>query len=292
MSSASSLKEELFNLKNRLETIESQLTNQSKQIEERESSWSKLEPKMEYILQTQGDKLKLNVGGEKFSVSVTSLKNIRDSFLCRLVESGKIDLKEEVFIDRSPKLFKIILDFYRFQKIELSELTKREFEELKVEATYYSIDEIISYLDEVLIGAKFVGLETSGEYAHKGEVAGTNKVEDLHSTDLTTGVCAKAPGKIIIELKGEYEVKNIEIGGWTGNSKIWYADNGSGAKIYTSLDKTTWVHIGQIPSGYGTKIKPVKVTKTTKARYIKFEATSFVGIGHLKVTSNIKFKDE
>lgn len=62
-----------------------------------------------------------------------------------------------------------------------------------------------------MIGAKFISLETSGEYSHKGEIAGTNKVEDLHSTDLTTGVCAKAPGKIIVELKGSMKLKILKL---------------------------------------------------------------------------------
>ena len=108
-SSAATLKEELFNLKNRLELIEGQLSSQSKEIETREGKWERMESGLSYISNTQGDRVRLNIGGEIFSTSVNTLLTIRDSFLARLVESGRIDIKEEIFIDRSPKLFGMIL---------------------------------------------------------------------------------------------------------------------------------------------------------------------------------------
>ena len=292
MSSATSLKEELFNLKNRLETIESQLTSQSKEIESREKNWENIENSLNFVINTQGERIRLNIGGTIFSTSINTLMTIRDSFLARLVESGKVDIKEEIFIDRSPRIFPIILDYYRFKKIDYKKLTKNESQLLRDEANYYAISDICNYLDERLKEPSIIAMETNGEYKYQGVVAGTNKVEDLNSTDLLTGVCVTSPGKIIVELNAEWDFKEMEIGGWIGNEKIWYPDNGSGSKIYASVDKIKWTQVGSIPSGYGKKIKTVKLTKLSTARYVKFEGSSYLGIGYIRIIKQENWADE
>lgn len=292
MSSAATLKEELFNLKNRLETIEGQLTSQSKEIETREGKWTRMESNLSYIQNTQGDRIKLNVGGQQFSTSVNTLMTIRDSFLARLVESGKIDIKDEIFIDRSPKVFPYILDFYRFKKLDYKKLTKLDSILLRDEADYYGISEIAKYLEDRLKEPVFVKMETNGPYVYKGETAGTNNVEDLANPSQTLGVCVTSPGKIVIEMNDTWDFKELEIGGWTGNNKIWYPDNGAGSKIYVSTDKIKWTHVGQIPSGYGNKIKTCKLNKKCTAKYLKFEGTSYLGIGFLKVIKIDEWAEE
>jgi hypothetical protein len=96
------------------------------------------------------------------------------------------------------------------------------------------------------------------------------------------GVCAGSPGWIIVEMKRECEFEEMEIAGWKGNSTIWYCENGSGANILTSMDKEKWTQVGNIPSGYGSKIAKVKVKKSF-AKYIKFQYTSYIGIGYLNI---------
>lgn len=292
MSSAATLKEELFNLKNRLETIEGQLTSQSKEIETRELKWDSIDKNIKYVLSTQGDRVRLNIGGKIFSTSVNTLLTIRDSFLARLVESGKIDIKEEIFIDRTPKIFPFILDFYRFRKLDYKKLTKADSILLREEAEYYAITEIVNLLDDRLKEPQFVKFESSGPYVYQGVTAGTNNVEDLGSKDQNFGVCCTSPGKITVEMNSEWDFQEIEVGGWTGNSKVWYPDNGSGAKIFSSVDKIKWTEVGKIPSGFGTKIKTVKLKAKTTGRYLKFESTSYLGIGYLRVVKIEDFANE
>lgn len=282
MTSASSLKEELFKLKNKLETIEGQLTAQSNEIEMREGKWSRIEKNLNYVIGTQGDRIKLNIGGQQFSTSVNTILTIRDSFLARLIESGRIDLKEEIFIDRSPEVFPIILDYYRYKTIVYKGLSKTKLQRLHDDAYYYAISDISDYLEERLKEPSVVNVEFK-EYVFKGNVVGTNNAADLNSSDLKTGVCCNQPGKIIVELNADYEIKGLEVAGYYGDEKVWYPDNGSSAKIYTSTDKKTWTQIGSIPSGFGKAAKSVKVNKVTTGKYIKFESNSFVGLGYIKV---------
>lgn len=282
MSKTTSLKEELDALKIRLETIEEQLTSQSKEIEKREQKWKNIEPKLGYIINTQGERIKLNIGGKIFSTSAHTLSSIRDSLLARLIDSGKIDTKEEIFIDRSHRVFEYILDFYRIRQINYKKLSKDDLKLLKEDAEYYHISEISNYLEERLKEPSFIKFESNANYIYSGKTAGTNKIEDLSSTDLKTGICANSPGKIIIEMNADYEFEEIEIAGWNGDSTIWYNENGAGAKIMTSMDKIKWKDVGKISSGYGKAIKKIKVTKST-GKYIKFEHTSYLGLGYLRI---------
>ena len=112
--------------------------------------------------------------------------------------------------------------------------------------------------------------------------AGTHNFEDIKTTDLNTGgICVDSPCNIQLELDFEHEFEKIEIGGWNGNSS-WAVYWGANAKIYTSRDKTNWTEVGTVPSDFGNKISIVSVKKTT-ARYIKFQHTSWLGLGHLKI---------
>jgi hypothetical protein len=289
MSSASSLKEELFKLKNKLETIEGQLTTQSNEIETREGKWSRIEKNLNYVIGTQGDRVRLNIGGKIFSTSINTLLTIRDSFLARLVESGRVDLKDEIFIDRNPDLFHLIIDYYRYKTISYKGLSKNEVCQLRDDAHYYAISEISDYLDEMLKEPVIIDLEIGKEYLYQGKVAGTNKASDLNDPDLNLGVCCSSPGKILVELNAEYNIKGLEVAGWNGDSKIWYPDNGSNAKIFVSTDKKKWTQIGTIPQGFGKTVKSVKITKQETGKFIKFESNSYLGLGFLKVIKSDEF---
>lgn len=283
MSSATSLKEELYKLKNRLETIEEQLTSQSNEIDSREGKWAKIEPNLNYVISTQGDRIKLNIGGKLFTTSVNTILTIRDSFLARLIESGKIDLKEELFFDRSPRVFHLILNYYRYKKIDYKKLNKNDLIQLKDDAEYFAVSEISTFLAEKLKEPEVISMETAGDYIYKGNVVGTNKFSDLNDKNQATGVCSTSPGKIIIELNTEYVISSLDVGGFTGDTTNWYPDNGANAKIFFSCDKVKWAEVGKIPSGFGKTIKNVKLTKgSTAAKYIKFESNSYLGLGYVK----------
>ena len=184
----SQLKDELINLKDRLETIEGQLAGQLKEIEGREQKWKSMDEKADRIYNSQTGIVKINVGGILFATTRSTLDLNRNSLITRLVDSGRIDLNEEIYFDRSPKMFPFILDFMRTKEIEYTTISKEDLLILKDDAEYYNIEEIITYLEERLREIEFVSFEYSGPYIFKGKSAGTSKVQDLKEKNCLKGI--------------------------------------------------------------------------------------------------------
>jgi len=67
------------------------------------------------------DKIKLNVGGKRFEVSRSLIKQYSDSMIGKLVSDNwrKTDQTEAIFIDRDGDLFGYILNYMRYGSIEL-----------------------------------------------------------------------------------------------------------------------------------------------------------------------------
>ena len=278
----SDLKKDLLSLKSRLEKIESSLAKQTKDLQLREDKWKNMELKAVQFRAQTVDFVTLNIGGSIFQTLKSTLFSVKDTLFCKMIESHNIDFSEEVFFDRSPKLFPYILNFIRTGKINYQRFNKEELAELKIEVDYYQIEEIQTYIEDLTREIEFLNFETSGDYKYNNKVAGTQILADLKDKDLKSGICSNSPGKIQVELNREWEFDEIEIGGWNGDSYLWYNGNGSGAKIYTSKDKETWTQVGTIPSTYASKIVSVKITKSV-AKHIKFEHSSYLGIGYLFV---------
>lgn len=276
------VKGDLVNIKSKLDSIETKLVNQMNELQIREEKWKKLDEQVYDIVTNHDDIVKFNVGGKKFATKKSTLLKIKDTLFYKIVSSDKIDLKNEVFLDRSPKFFAIFLDYLRYGTINYTRYNFRELEEMKLEALYYELFEISDVLEQQLQQIEYVNMETSGNYVYNGQTAGTNKIEDLTDGILTTGVCANSPGMITIELNKEWEIEEIEMGGYTGNSAVWYSGNGVGAQISTSIDKETWKNVGVVPNTYATTIVKVNVTKTV-AKYIRISHNNFLGFGHFKV---------
>jgi hypothetical protein len=284
---ATGLKDELFALKNRLEVIENQLTGQLKEIEARDEKWKRMEQKLTKIADSQGDIVKLNIGGKVFSVALSTVRRFSDSLIARLLSSGHVDANEELFFDRSPETFELILEYLRCGQVNFNKYKDEQLMKLKLEAEYYGIFDLEATLEERLKDIEFISFEYSGPYIYNGQTAGTDSIDGLKDKASTKGICSNSPGWIIIELNGIWEFDTLMVGGWKGNSSLWYPDNGAGASIQTSLDKQAWKTVGTIPSGYGTTIATVKLTKSS-ARYIKFNYSSYVGIGYLFIKKMAK----
>lgn len=276
------LKDDLLNLKSKLEDIESQLENQLKDLDVREDKWNKLDEVVEEIKKNQNDIIRMNVGGKKFATRAETLLSVKDTIFYQIILSKKIDLKQEIFFDRSPKMFHYIMDYLRYHKIDYKRFKIEELEELHIEAEYYEIGKIADELAERKKEIEFVSFESNGPYHASNILVGTNKVEDLKDRSCMKGICATSPGWIIIELNYEWEFDEIEIAGWGGNSSLWGASNGAGATISTSKDKDSWIQVGTIPSNYSNVITKVNLTRST-GRYVKFTSTSYLGIGFLNI---------
>ena len=137
------LKDDVSTLKNRLESIETQLEGQMKDLETRERKWNKLDKYVEEILKVQNDVLRLNIGGKKFAASVDTFLKTPDTLFYKLILSKKIDLNDEIFFDRSPTMFPAILDFLRTKKINYKRFNNEELKQLATEVEYYEVNYLI-----------------------------------------------------------------------------------------------------------------------------------------------------
>lgn len=273
------LKDSLLKIKGRLEKVEQDLKDQIADLNEKEEKWKKLDNDARVFLSNNKGKIvRLNISGKKFATTVETLLKLKDTLFYKILTSGEFDLSEEIFFDRSPRMFPYILDYLRYNKICYQRFSKHELNELKIEADYYEIGPISEFLEVKGTVFEFVKFEFSGPYSN----AGTNKVEDLTDINLNTGICATSPGWIIVELNREFEFDRIEIAGFNGNMNVWAPSNGENAQILTSVDKINWKYVGCIPYGYGPKITSVTLIKS-HAKYIKFQHNTYLGLGYLDI---------
>lgn len=101
-------------------------------------------------------RIKLDVGGKTFSVSLETLQRVPGSYLCDLV-SGDYEKRLEsdgtMFIDRDPEVFPLILIYLRHHGtsslFDLEEwsfgLTWRELWGLQIEAKFYRLPDLRQY---------------------------------------------------------------------------------------------------------------------------------------------------
>ena len=94
-----------------------------------------------------GEIVALNVGGERVTTTRQTLTSIPDTFFTSLL-SGRIPSlrysENAVFIDRDPKIFKLILSFLRTRQLPAFE--DRDFDCLRHEAEFYSISPLVQAL--------------------------------------------------------------------------------------------------------------------------------------------------
>jgi len=276
------LKEDLGTIKSRLELIETQLEGEIEALDKREAKWKKLDLIVHCVLNKSDSIIRFNVGGKIFSTRKSTMNSIPDTLFHKIANSNELDFNQTIYFDRNPTYFEFLLDFIRTHEFNYKKFTKVELSEIHIEAEYFELSEIADYLTERLQDIKFVSLTDSGPYVHKGVTAGTGRYQDLKDKKLLKGICCASPGNITIELNSNWEFEEIEIGGYNGDTKLWYPGNGAGASIETSEDKETWTKIGSIPSKYASAITNVKVKKST-AKYIRFTHSSYIGIGYLHI---------
>ena len=135
----STLTSNLSSLKSKLQAIESNLEHGMLEIEQSEDKWKKIDKEAEEFLKNEHDVIRLNVGGKRFSTKIGTLLSIKDTFFYKIVVSKKFDLQEELFFDRNPKIFSIIIDYLRIRTINYSNYSRQQLEDLFIEAEYFDV---------------------------------------------------------------------------------------------------------------------------------------------------------
>jgi len=99
-----------------------------------------------------GDVIELNIGGTRFSTTITTLTSQKGSFF-EAMFSGRWNTKAQkdgsYFIDRDPFVFRHILNFMRQQPLDLELLTTQEKKTLLLDANYYQLVNLVEILDNV-----------------------------------------------------------------------------------------------------------------------------------------------
>lgn len=280
------LKEDLQTIEDRLVSLETLMNNQMKELQSKEDKWKKMDEKVQNIITNENDIVHINVGGGLFATRLGTLTSIKDTIFYKIIHSGKFDLKKTLFFDRFPTHFGICLDYLRFHKINYKKYSKSELEEIFIEADYYELTTITETISHMLKDIKFTAYEVNGTYTYNGSVVGSQNVDDLNNYDdrsLVKGIVAgPSSGYIVFTLNQEWDINTIEIGGYNGNPSAFSATNGANALIYTSKDKSTWTHVGNILNSYGAYIQTVSLTPS-QGTYIKFQASGYIGIGYLRI---------
>lgn len=285
MSSSVAIRDELMSMKMKMESLEEELSKQLAEAEEKYKKWNEIDKEVEEMRQNAMDIITLNVGGKIFQTKIDTLLSIKDTFFYKIIVSKKLDLMDPIFIDRNYKFFKYIMTYLRYQKINLKELSSFDIDDLLNEASFFEIDGLVQLLQEVGKGIRFKSFEFSGNYVSGSTIAGTNNIEDLNNYDdisAKKGICANYNGWIILELEREVEFRKMDIAGWNGDPNIWAPSNGAGASIFTSMDKSKWEIYGNIPNNYSGSIITLEFN-SIRAKYIKFQHSSYLGIGYCRI---------
>lgn len=100
--------------------------------------------------------IRLNIGGSIFETTEDTLNRIEGTMLKMLCQENWADAKQqEIFIDRDPTHFRLILNFLRDGALTLP-VNEKDLEEIEREANFYGITELAvacrTRLDEIDYG--------------------------------------------------------------------------------------------------------------------------------------------
>lgn len=278
------LKSKFLEIRDRITNLENQLAEEIQELQERKEKWDIQDQEAETIKATRGkQKVRINIYGKRFTTTIGTLLSVKDSLFYHMILSNEVDFNEELFFETNPVMFSHILDFLRTNIINLKRFSKDELRELRKVAEYFEITEIVDKVGEEPI-IYFEKMEFSGPYNYNG-IVGTNKAEDLNDPSPLTGTCMTSPAWILLELNKEFQFDTIHIQGYTGNTNAWSPDNGVGANVKVSSDKKSWLTFGTIPTGFGYNPKTI-TSSLVKAKYLKIEGNSYLGIGHIRVENS------
>ena len=98
------------------------------------------------------DCLVFNIRGKKFYIFPKNICNFKNNLFYYILSDPEIDIKHEIFIDRTNENVDIIFDFMKGYSIK-KKLNKINFEEIQyllLECYYYQIKELIKYIIEFI----------------------------------------------------------------------------------------------------------------------------------------------
>jgi len=292
------IKKQLEDTVNNFINVHKQIEERLKIIEEKERQWNALETLMKENSEKAKSKIKLNIGGTKFTTTKSTLLSIKDTYFYAMLSSGRWTPDEdgEYFIDRNPKCFEIILDYLRSGNLDLRGLDPDTLYRLEQDLDYYQINIPLEQylpkngiLDQNSLIEHFnsSAILNSAPLTYQIEINSVyeparsqNTVQSLLDDNPNTGVCCAEPGVLIVDFQKLINLENVQVIGYHGNTSKWNPSNGYGATICYSSNKLQWINTHKIL----TNLQEYRIIDLgrVRARYIRFEAHSYLGFGGLK----------
>ena len=281
---AEQLKGDLQGLKDRLQSIDTDFQIKLADVEKKNEKYANIDQRMDEYLKNNTTLITLNVGGKIFKTKMATLLSEKDTFFYYIVAQrleNNEKPEEEMFFDRSYATFDFFMDYLRTKKFCLLNKTKGDLDDLFSDASFYGFTTIYEQIEEMMKEVVFVNMDgSSAKYSN----CGNHNVKELHDKNLNTGITVQSPYTLIIEFNMQHTFKEIEVGGFNGNTSAFAVSNGSNTKIYVSNDKVNWgSQVGTLPGDYGNKISKVTLTSVCTAKYIKFQNTTYLGMGYLNI---------
>ena len=137
------LKEDLSSIKSDLETLTKEFVDQMQDLAIREEKWLKMDKEASQISVNTSDIIKLNIGGDRFHTKAETLLKVKDTLFYKILISKKFDITKEIFFDRFSTYFVYILDFLRYDRLNIKRFKKPELEELLIEVEYFEVSFIV-----------------------------------------------------------------------------------------------------------------------------------------------------
>eukprot|EP01027_Heterolobosea_sp_BB2_P017628 GEZU01024960.1.p1 GENE.GEZU01024960.1~~GEZU01024960.1.p1 ORF type:complete len:483 (+),score=114.94 GEZU01024960.1:153-1601(+) len=173
--------------------FEEQLENEREQLRAEREALEEERRRMEGVIAIQKSKVKLDVGGKKYSTSLQTLTRYPDSMLGTMF-SGRYPIEQDedgtYFIDRDGKSFRYIISFLRDDKVSLP-TEEYKLRQLLQEVNYYQIEPLEELIQVKLgiapfrvhpLALKFAWSQTCKGSKLKFENNGTTLICDTQDT--------------------------------------------------------------------------------------------------------------
>eukprot|EP01118_Nematostelium_gracile_P010360 TRINITY_DN3559_c1_g1_i9.p1 TRINITY_DN3559_c1_g1~~TRINITY_DN3559_c1_g1_i9.p1 ORF type:complete len:317 (-),score=66.85 TRINITY_DN3559_c1_g1_i9:54-1004(-) len=130
--------EECFSL---FKSLHEEIEERIEVLQLKEEQQENLQKHIEEAFKKTKNQINLNVGGQRFSTSKSTLTSIEDTYFYAMLSSDQWKPNDdgEYFVDRNPKHFQRIIDYVKDGKLMFSGLDNQEKREIKKELDYYQI---------------------------------------------------------------------------------------------------------------------------------------------------------
>lgn len=214
------------------------------------------------------ERVKLNIGGSTFSLTMKSLIVNQDTFFYNLIYNlllKNFDFNNAIFIDRDPKYFNYIIELLTLPNYVIPKLNQVELSELTKEIEFYNINSIEH--NQLLSKASSIVM------VKKATIGSTElDVEEFYQPKFEKELVVKKEEHLEIEFE-EGEVYNyLSLKG----------SDGRGASINISNDGKNWTKVTKLTKKLllGEKLNMIG----TKSKYLKIKPVDFVvKLDHLNI---------